>query len=490
MTPSLPFAHTSACDRAPDDRPSARGIKRPIALLAGLSLALVAGALLRAPLGAQQPAPRPAQQPRAPRTAVVPVADEHAPAAPATEQGTSATPAACMVGPTASATGRPEDAAGRTAGVATPGTVAAGAPCTPAAPAGTAATLRTAAGATRVARPARRRGRPVVRTVTAEAPVIAARRQVPGARPLSAAQLLDAATREYRETGVARPVVLGAVTAFPYGVSDPVVTCGTLRACLIDLEPGERLVTKPLAGDMKPGGRWYVGTAPVGADSANTLVWVKPTDCGLATNLVLSTDRRVYTLALESPACDRAGDRTRARGAASHFTFYFPDSTVPGAVPRPAQMAQMPAGAAPAGRDLTLARYRALYGAESASGAALAGIPVDVARMNFDYRVKRDKRFPWAPAQVFDDAVHTFIKIPPEAAAHPAPALFELTDGGGKTLMNYTVRDGFYVVDRTFRRAVLTLGQGKQEQRIELDNPHFGTPVPVVFNPAGPAGGR
>jgi type IV secretion system protein VirB9 len=370
--------------------------------------------------------------------------------------------------------------------------VPAGALCAPAAPTGTAATLRTAAGATRARRPARRpRVRSVVRAAPADAaPVIAARRQVPGARPVSAAQLLDAATREYHETGVARPVVLGAVTAFPYGVSDPVVTCGTLRACLIDLEPGERLVTKPLAGDMKPGGRWYVGTAPVGADSANTLVWVKPTDCGLATNLVLSTDRRVYTLALESPACGGAGHRTRARAAASHFTFYFPDSTVPGAVPRPARMAETPAGTA-AGRDLTLARD----GAPPGSGAALAGISVDVARMNFDYRVKRDKRFPWAPAQVFDDAVHTFIKIPPEAAAHPAPALFELTDGGGKTLMNYTVRDGFYVVDRTFRRAVLSLGQGKHEQRIDLENPHFGTPVvgtsvPVVPNPAGRAGGR
>lgn len=467
----------------------ARRGERPAALLAGLSLALAAAPVGATPLAAQLPAAAdPAPAPRAPVTSA---ANVHSTPSSTAGGAPAAAPAvACPVPAPAGAT-RPVVEAGRPL---PGGTATAGAPCTPAvgvpAVTGTAGQVRVAA-----RHPARRQ---VVRRTPAPvaeaAPVIAARRQVPGTRPLSAAQLVDAATREYRETGIARPVVLGAVTAFPYGVSDPVVTCAVLRACLIDLEPGERLVTKPLAGDMKPGGRWYVGTAPVGADSASTLVWVKPTDCGLTTNVVLSTDRRVYTLSLESPGtpgCERSG----ARAAASHITFYFPDSTVPGAVVRPAFAgpAAGPDGGAGRPRDVTLARYGALYGATAAArpeGAALAGIAVDVARMNFDYRVKRDKRFPWAPAQVFDDAVHTFIKIPPEAAAHPAPALFELTDGGSKTLMNYTVRDGFYVVDRTFRRAVLSLGQGKQEQRIELENPHFGTPVPATPNSAGAAGGR
>ena len=70
--------------------------------------------------------------------------------------------------------------------------------------------------------------------------------------------------------------------------------------------------------------------------------------------------------------------------------------------------------------------------------------------------------------------------------AHPAPALFELAPGGGKTLMNYTLRDGFYVVDRTFRRAVLALGQGKHEQRVELENARFGAPVQGPAAPSTP----
>jgi type IV secretion system protein TrbG len=334
----------------------------------------------------------------------------------------------------------------------------------------------------------------------AAAATVAFRRQTPGERPQTAAERLEGATREYRETGVARPVVIGSVVAFPYGVGEPVLRCAALRVCVVDLEPGEHLVSRPIAGDVV---RWHIGTAPAGPDGAGTLVWAKPTDCDLSTNLVLSTDRRVYQVMLEAPPCDRASTNPRANAAGpdggGHLTFYFPDATVPGAVPRSATPADhrvaggLGGGARNAAPDATPAStlVAARRGGDVPGGGAdpaIVGITVDVTRLNFDYRVKRDRNFPWSPAQVFDDGVHTFIKIPPEAAAHAAPALFELPGGPGgdddaKTLLNYTVRDGFYVTDRTFRRAALVLGQGKHERRVHLENPRFGTPA------AGPASG-
>ena len=345
---------------------------------------------------------------------------------------------------------------------------------------------------------------PVAET-PASVTAVAYRRQTQGERPQSATELLESATREYRETGIARPVVLGPVVAFPYGFSDAVLTCAALRACVIDLEPGERLMTRPIAGDLV---RWHVGTAPSGPDGANTLVWVKPTDCDLSTNLVLSTDRRVYQVTLESPACDRTSTNPRVKtpenASASRMTFYFPDTTAPGAAPRAiaaenprpvsSDTAGVPAGSTEPNASFA-ARQRGLS-ANAGVGPALAGITVDITRLNFDYRVKRGKDFPWAPAQVFDDGAHAFIRIPPDAAAHPAPALFEVQGGGvdGKTLLNYTVRDGFYVTDRTFRRAVLVLGQGKHERRVEIENPRFGMPpgetTGVGAGRVGGAGGR
>ena len=332
---------------------------------------------------------------------------------------------------------------------------------------------------------------------------VAYRRQTPGEPPQTVAELLESATREYRETGLARPVVLGSVVAFPYGLGDAVLTCAALRACVIDLEPGERLVTRPIAGDAV---RWHIGTAPAGSDGTNTLVWVKPTDCDLSTNLVLSTDRRIYQVTLDSPACDRSSTnpRTNVPGGvtSNHVTFYFPDATMPGAAPRMTIAGTIGEaagpgvggdGVAPDGTPTSAAFGARRQGADTRSSEpALAGITVDVTRLNFEYRVKRDRRFPWAPAQIFDDGAHTFIKIPPEAAAHAAPALFEVhgDDADAKALLNYTVRDGFYVTDRTFQRAVLVLGQGKHERRVELENPRFGAPTVRSTAPPGgkPAG--
>ena len=239
------------------------------------------------------------------------------------------------------------------------------------------------------------------------------------------------------------------------GAREPLVTCAVLRACVIDLEPGEQLLGHaPIIGDAV---RWRVGVAPSGPGGTATIVWVKPTDCDLATNLVLPTDRRVYHLALDSGPC---GDASAARGRyVSRVRFTYPDDS---------------ARASEAARTAASGTASATAVALGDDAGTLAGIPVDALRLNFAYDLHRDRRFPWTPARVFDDGGHTFIQLPPEADAYAAPALFELDDSGGKTLLNYVVRDGFYVTDRTFRRAVLSVGQGKQEQRLEIENRAFG----------------
>lgn len=249
------------------------------------------------------------------------------------------------------------------------------------------------------------------------------------------------------------------------GAREPVLTCAVLRACVIDLEPGERLlVPAPIIGDAV---RWRAGMAPTGPGGGASIVWIKPTDCGLATNLVLPTDRRVYHLALDSGPCGTAAAPGRYVSRA-RFTY-------------PADSTRAPDGA------LRTAAAGAGAGALGAGDPAVPGIPVDALRLNFAYELRRDRRFPWSPARVFDDGAHTFVQLPPEADAYAAPALFELDDGGGKTLLNYVVRDGFYVTDRTFRRAVLVVGQGKHEQRFELENRAYGrAPAPAASGRRSP----
>ena len=72
----------------------------------------------------------------------------------------------------------------------------------------------------------------------------------------------------------------------------------------IALQPGENLVAVA-AGDTV---RWVIGdtTSGTGADK-RTHVLVKPFTAGLATNLVITTDRRSYHLAAHRHVAHRDG---------------------------------------------------------------------------------------------------------------------------------------------------------------------------------------
>jgi P-type conjugative transfer protein TrbG len=246
-----------------------------------------------------------------------------------------------------------------------------------------------------------------------------------------------AAAREYERTGVARVVDEGAFVTFPYGHAQPTVTCAPLRACVVELESGETVLSK-IAGDTQ---RWEIQLAPAGADGRTPLVVVKPHDCGLTTNLVLATTAgRIYDLTLDSPPCPRAG--LNPRGVyARHVRFYYPDAMV--------QSWSVPSTPSPV------------------SAAA------SIEAFNFAYRVTRDRHFPWVPVAVFDDGIHCYIKLPPGAAHREAPVLFVLDEDGGKVLLNYSLSGDTYVTDRVFRAAALVVGEGGHERAVRLINLHY-----------------
>jgi type IV secretion system protein VirB9 len=243
-----------------------------------------------------------------------------------------------------------------------------------------------------------------------------------------------AAAREYARTGVARTVEEGAFETFPYGHSQPTVTCAPLRACVIELEAGESILSK-IAGDTR---RWEIQLAVAGANGQTPLVVVKPHDCGLTTNLVLATTAgRIYDLTLDSPPCPRSG--LNPHGVyVRHVRFYYPDALVEsGAAPPPATV--------------------------SPTAATLSAL-------NFAYKISRDRHVAWVPLAVFDDGAHCYIKLPTSAEHREAPVLFVLSDDGTKILLNYNLVGDTYVTDRVFRSAVLILGEGRQERSVRLDN--------------------
>jgi hypothetical protein len=84
---------------------------------------------------------------------------------------------------------------------------------------------------------------------------------------------------------------------FVFGSTLPTVVCAPLYVCDLALQAGES-VNDLNVGDCV---RWQITPATQGTgDRLTTHVMIKPTDVGLLTNLVITTDRRAYTIKLVS----------------------------------------------------------------------------------------------------------------------------------------------------------------------------------------------
>lgn len=267
-----------------------------------------------------------------------------------------------------------------------------------------------------------------------------------------------------RSTKPDGPATLGAITSYRFGESEPLLSCTVLRACIIELETTETLVDDPIAGDLA---RWIITTARSGKGGTSTLVVVKPKECGVTTNLVLSTDRRIYDLDLDSPPCPGRATNPK-RAYTRHLRFSYPNES--------------DGTTGPTAPESTLTKLADSVPPEPSgvSGIESATRPDTV--LNTRYRVIREphgpfglfggKRptFPWEPTRIADDGEHVYVSLPPLARKYPSPVLYALEDDGSRTLLNYNLRDTVIVTDRLFKRGVLVLTNGNEEQNLVFEN--------------------
>lgn len=188
----------------------------------------------------------------------------------------------------------------------------------------------------------------------------------------------------------------------------------------ISLQPGEQLVSVA-AGDTA---RWVIGDTTSGTGATRrTHILVKPSQSGIRTNLVITTDRRIYLVLVSS-----------SRGPAmTAMSWSYP-------------------------QDELLALKAAAASLDAALPVA-GDIAVD--RLNFNYSISGD-RPSWRPVRAFDDGVQVFIEFPSNLGSGEAPPLFAIGRGGKAELVNYRARGRYYVVDRLFAEAELRLGEKKQ----------------------------
>ena len=210
------------------------------------------------------------------------------------------------------------------------------------------------------------------------------------------------------------------------------VYAAPLQLTDIQLQPGERMISQPAAGDTT---RWKVAASlsmENGQETQHLLLTPKrPT---IHTSLVIATDRRTY-----------------------HLELFSDDSTYMAAVnwnyPQD-----------------TLATYDLKLTGVARDNALVDAAHIDLKDANFAYTIKvKDGHPAWTPLRVFDNGTKTYIQFPEAIVVTDAPALY-LKKYGTQQIVNYRMVGKYYIVDGIFPRYELRVGGTKEIDVVEIVN--------------------
>jgi type IV secretion system protein VirB9 len=238
--------------------------------------------------------------------------------------------------------------------------------------------------------------------------------------------------RQALSQGVMRPKDYnGALMLYDYDASLVYqVYSMPLRVTDIYLEPGEKLIEQPFCGDTS---RWNVGggvSKTAGVDTQH--LYLKPSEEGLETTLIINTDRRIYHLIIKSfKDTFMLAVMWHYPGLGMPLDFLSKDS----------QRNDGPTGAGSKSSDQS----------ESSPSA----VAIDPVLMSSDYTVSYPKGNPpqWLPTLVLDDGAKTYIVLPDTVIHHELPAAF----GENGEIVNFRVKDNVIVIDRLLRKVQLRL---------------------------------
>jgi type IV secretion system protein VirB9 len=237
----------------------------------------------------------------------------------------------------------------------------------------------------------------------------------------------------------AKPATItrGVAVRYPYGQSQPTLTCAPLHACALELQAGEEILGVAL-GDSE---RWITATL----EGVRPLLVVKPTGWDLATNMVVSTNRRAYHVGLKAPKEGASVSYDRVVG------WWYPEEIV--RVYSRLEQQQ--------------AADRHERAAATSETLAIPLEAVDQAR----YSIKGD-RVSWRPEMVIDDGRRTFVRFPEGIGAKSAPALLVESDTGEAALANHRVLPGgrWWVIDGVFPALRFQQGTGRKAKEVIARN--------------------
>lgn len=261
----------------------------------------------------------------------------------------------------------------------------------------------------------------------------------PPALPSTAVRVALAPASPERDT---EPTLRADTLEWPFGYSQPALTCAPLQACDIELQAGE-VIHGVALGDTE---RWLASPLTSGdADHLVPHVVVKPKEWGLATNLLIATTRRTYHISLVAPEKGRGGAYTR------RLTFRYPDELV--------QIWTATEDLKKAAAEREAMRVEAPLEAPALTD------------LHFGYKLvlPRGAKPAWTPVRVFDDGHRTYVQMPEALPATDAPALFAV-DAGQAALVNYRVSPNghWWIADGVYDSLRLLLGSGRSQRAVSV----------------------
>lgn len=253
---------------------------------------------------------------------------------------------------------------------------------------------------------------------------------------------LKKAYEQFLHTGKAPNIITEGFEQFAYGTSQPIIAASTFELTVISLEVGEQ-VTNVSSGDPT---RWSYSLAYSGQDDLKQAhVMVKPSQEDISTDLVITTDKRLYTLKLVS---------TKDGKYVKDVRFWYPE-----------EMQKY-------WNNYNAKRTQNFVEGQKTKVAELPGINVN--NLNFAYGLSHSgwSTPSWIPIRIFDDGVHTYIQFPASISSKDMPALF-IQNGKQQELVNYRAKAPYFVVDKIFQKAVLLSGVGSNQVKVEIVNNNF-----------------
>jgi P-type conjugative transfer protein TrbG len=235
--------------------------------------------------------------------------------------------------------------------------------------------------------------------------------------------------------GAEPPAQPGSWTLQPYGQSAPVLHCMPLAACVVALENGETIQSRFLSDSA----RWQVEPGTTGPGQGIPVLAVKPHECGITTTLQVTTDRRVYSFILTSPACADPGQLSPSSIQFDQLRFTYPEE------------------------------FAKLW--QPASAPAAPGIATSASNLgglHFDYQWDAG-RHALEPRIVFDDGHKTYIVLKEDDRTKDFPAVFVHGQGGTLEAVNFeapTTGGLTYTVDRLASELVLVSGPASNQKTI------------------------